>query len=102
MLTRKYISYIIYSVVLLAVFIVPNLFWLLADWYWFQEIGFSNIFTTILITKISLGLAVGILSFVFIYFNLWLAKRLFVSKALIVRLPGGAGGGAGIVKKVDF
>jgi len=102
MLTKKYISYIIYSVVLLAVFIVPNFFGLLADWYWFQEIGFSNIFTTILITKISLGLAVGILSFVFIYFNLWLAKRLVVSRPLIVRLPEGAGAETDIVRKLDL
>ena len=99
---KKLISYIVYSVVLLAVFIVPNFFGLLTDWYWFQEIGFSNIFITILITKIFLGLAVGILSFAVIYVNLWLAKRLVVSRPLIVRLPEGVGAQTDMARKLDL
>ena len=75
---------------------------LLTDWYWFQEIGFSNIFTTILITKIILGLSVGVLSFVIIYVNLWLAKRLVVSRPLIVRLPEGVGAQTDMVRKLDL
>mgnify|MGYP001601961543 CR=1 FL=1 len=63
MFSKHLTSYIISGVVLLAVFIVPSLFRLLTDWYWFQEIGFGNIFITILSAKIFLGLAVGILSF---------------------------------------
>ncbi|MEK6584271.1 MAG: UPF0182 family protein, partial [Nitrospirota bacterium] len=102
MLTKKLISYILYSVVLLAIFIVPNFLGLLTDWYWFQEIGFSNIFTTILITKIILGLSVGVLSFVIIYVNLWLAKRLVVSRPLIVRLPEGVGAQTDMVRKLDL
>jgi len=70
----------------LAVFITPSLFRLLTDWYWFQEIGFSNIFTTILGTKILLGLGIGILSTFIIYGNFWLAKQFISSKPLIVKL----------------
>ena len=102
MLSRKLISFIIYSVILLAFFIVPNFLGLLTDWYWFQEIGFSNIFSTILITKIILGVAVGILSFVIIYFNLWLAQRLVVSKPLVVRMPAGVGAQTDMVRKLDL
>jgi len=102
MLTKKLISYILYSIVLLAIFIVPNFLGLLTDWYWFQEIGFSNIFTTIFITKIILGLSVGVLSFVIIYVNLWLAKRLVVSRPLIVRLPEGVGAQTDMVRKLDL
>ena len=42
------------------------------------------------------------MSFVFIYFNLWLAKRLVVSRPLIVRLPEGAGAETDIVRKLDL
>ncbi|MCC6543515.1 MAG: UPF0182 family protein [Nitrospirae bacterium] len=102
MLSRKFISFIIYTVILLLFFIVPNFLGLLTDWYWFQEIGFSNIFSTILITKIYLGVAAGIISFVFIYFNLWLAQRLVVSRPLVVRMPSGVGTQTDIGRKLDL
>src|SRR3990172_70387 len=54
MLTKNIISTIIYSLALLTLFIAPNFLGLLTDWYWFQEIGFTTIFTTILISKIFL------------------------------------------------
>ena len=99
---RKLITYIIYIIVLLAIFIIPNFLGLLTDWYWFQEIGFTNIFTKILITKIFLGLSVGVLSFVVIYLNFWLAQRLVVSRPLIVRLPEGVGAQTDTMRKLDL
>lgn len=101
MTSKRLISYIIYSLVFLAVFIVPGFFRLLTDWYWFEEIGFSNIFTTILGAKIFLGLAVGIFSFFIIYGNLWLARRLVPSRPLVVRLREGVQGGAIQIKELD-
>lgn len=85
MRSNHLILYIGYGAALLAVFIAPVLFRLLTDWYWFQEIGFSNIFTTILGAKIFLGLTVGILSFVVIYGNFWLARKLVASRPAIWR-----------------
>lgn len=102
MLPKKLITYILYIVVLLVVFIVPNLLGLMTDWYWFQEIGFTNIFSKILITKIILGLSVGLLSFVIIYLNFWLAQRLVVSRPLIVRLPEGVGAQTDMMRKLDL
>ena len=87
MISKHSVSYIIYGLVFLAFFIVPGLFRLLTDWYWFEEIGFSNIFTTILGAKIFLGLVVGLFSFFIIYGNLLLARRFVQSKPLVVRLP---------------
>jgi len=80
MTKKRSISYIIYSLIAVAIFAVPGFFRLLTDWYWFQEIGFSNIFTTILGAKILLGVGVGIFSFFIIYGNFWLARRLVASK----------------------
>ncbi|MCH7759014.1 UPF0182 family protein [Patescibacteria group bacterium] len=92
MIKKHFISYIIYSLIALAFFTMPVLFRLLTDWYWFQEIGFQNIFTTIINAKILLGLSVGVLTFLIIYGNLWLAKRLVVSKPLFIRLRQGGSG----------
>lgn len=89
MIKKRFISYIIYSLVAAAIFIVPSFFRLLTDWYWFQEIGFFNIFTTIIGVKLLLGVGVGIFSFFVIYGNFWLAKRLVASKPLVVRLYKG-------------
>lgn len=89
MTKRRLISYIIYGSIFLAFFIVPGLLRLLTDWYWFGEIGFSNIFITIFGAKIFLGLGVGALTFFIIYGNLLLARRLVASKPLIIRLTKG-------------
>ncbi|MBU2595584.1 UPF0182 family protein, partial [Patescibacteria group bacterium] len=102
MLSKRLIYYIISGVVLLAVLIIPSFFRLLTDWYWFQEIGFSNIFTTILRAKIFLGLAVGILSFIIIYGNLWLARKLVASKPLIIPMQGVVGLGTDRAKELDL
>ncbi len=85
MISKRFISYVIYVVIFLAIFIAPGLFRLITDWYWFQEIGFENIFTTILGAKILLGLIVGILSFFIIYGNFWLAGKLVASNPIVVR-----------------
>ena len=82
-------SIIVYGVIALAILIMPGIFRLLTDWYWFQEIGFQNIFITILSTKILLGLGIGIFSFFVIYGNFWLANRLIISKPLVIRLREG-------------
>ena len=101
MISKHFVSYIIYGLILLAIFIIFGFFQLLTDWYWFKEIGFNNIFTTILGAKIFLGLAVGALSFFIIYGNLWLARRLVSSRPLVVRLREGVQGGTTQIKELD-
>ncbi|MCK4520919.1 UPF0182 family protein [Candidatus Parcubacteria bacterium] len=103
MISKHIISYIIYGLILLAIFIVPSIFRLMTDWYWFEEIGFSNIFTTILGTKIFLGLGIGILSFFIIYGNLWLVKRLVVSRPFVIHShQGGIQGGVGQIRELNL
>ncbi|MDI6820998.1 MAG: UPF0182 family protein [Patescibacteria group bacterium] len=102
MLSKRFISYVVYGAIVLAIFIVPSFFRLLADWYWFQEIGFDNIFTTILSTKIVLGLAVGIVSFIVIYGNLWLTRKLIASKPRVFELWEGVGTETDSARKSDL
>ena len=50
---------IILITIFVLLFVVPSLVGLLTDWLWFKEVGFENIFTTILSTKLLLGVGVG-------------------------------------------
>jgi uncharacterized membrane protein (UPF0182 family) len=46
------------------------------DWLWFGELGYQVVFWKELKSKLELGLAAGILFFLIVYSNLWLARRL--------------------------
>jgi len=108
MISKRIVYYIIYGLILLAIFKAPGIFRLLTDWFWFQEIGLENIFTTILGAKILLGLVVGVLSFSIIYGNLWLTGRSSALKPLIIRpredasLETGAHGSIDGVRELDL
>ncbi len=58
----------------------PTLARLLADWWWFQEIGYQVVFTRELIARASLGLAAGGVSALVIHMNLHLATRGLVGR----------------------
>ena len=101
MIQNRTFSYITYGLIILSILIVPRLFQLLTDWYWFVEIGFSSIFITILYSKILLGLGVGILTFFVIYGNLWLASRLVTPKPFTINVRGGEHGEIVKVKEIN-
>ncbi|MCH8748144.1 UPF0182 family protein [Patescibacteria group bacterium] len=107
MLSKRYIVYIVGGLVLLVVSALFGLFRQLTDWFWFKEIGFSSIFFTILGTQVLWGLAVGLVSFIMIYGNLWLAGKL-ATKPMTIRMSvaprlqrGELMGGGGEVKLVE-
>lgn len=72
--------------IIIFFFIFLSLVDLITDWFWFQEIGFENIFTTILGTKIILGLVVGLITFGLIYLNLKIASRFTKDKPIWITL----------------
>ena len=61
------------AVIVLLFFITPAVVNLVTDWYWFESIGFENIFTTILFTKLLIGIIAGLAVFSFIYLNFRIA-----------------------------
>ncbi|HEV7826573.1 MAG TPA: UPF0182 family protein [Mycobacteriales bacterium] len=64
-------------VVLLVLSLVgSSLVSLVADWYWFGEVGFRSVFTTVLWTRLGLFAGVGLLTGLFVAGNLVLAYRL--------------------------
>ena len=48
---------------------------LYTDWLWFDEVRFSNVFSTILWTKAVLSAAAGLLVFLVLYLNLLMTCR---------------------------
>ncbi len=83
---KKLIKYLIYGILLGLVFVLPLLVGLYTDWLWFGEVGFTKIFTTIIGTKLFLGLAAGFFAAVFMYTNLWVAGKFMKDKPVNVGL----------------
>lgn len=49
---------------------------LLTDWLWFSDLGYGKIFTTVVWTRVQIGLIFGLLFFAIIYGNLWYARKI--------------------------
>src|SRR4030066_1599990 len=85
-INKKFIKYIVYAVLLVLLFILPKLIGFFADWLWFGEVGYIQVFTTRLITQFLLGVSVATTAFFFIYTNLQIAVRATKDKAINVAL----------------
>jgi uncharacterized protein len=48
---------------------------LFTDWLWFQEVGFPGVFSTIMYTKVLLGLGTGLVALLVLYLNLLATRR---------------------------
>lgn len=77
---------------------------LYTDWLWFKDLGYNTIFSTIILTRIKVGLIFGFLFFLIVYGNLWYARRIApppspmgIEQQLIERLGRLARRGIGIV-----
>lgn len=72
--------------IVLGLFILwPGFAGLYTDWLWFSEIGYQNVFSTLLLTKLSLGILAGLVTALLIWLNFRLALRLSAAFASIVR-----------------
>ncbi|OGQ25194.1 MAG: hypothetical protein A3C54_05950 [Deltaproteobacteria bacterium RIFCSPHIGHO2_02_FULL_60_17] len=63
-----------FAVLILIIFFGQTIS-LYTDWLWFQEVGYTKIFTTSLTFKLALALVFGGLFFLLVYFNVKLAAR---------------------------
>src|SRR3989344_4035864 len=82
MIIKKFLKYIVYAVTLVLVFILPKLIGFFTDWLWFGEVGYTQVFTTRLVTQLLIGASVAIFAFFFIYVNLQIAVRGTKDKAI--------------------
>ncbi len=75
---------IVIALVIIAGPIIVNL---TADWLWFDSLGLTEIFSTILLTRLAVGLGIGLVTFGVLYLNAYLAYR-FTRDEPIVLKPG--------------
>lgn len=63
-------------IAILLFVLLPGMASFYSDWLWFKEVGFENVFLTVLRMKFILGLIGGLLAALFLWLNLKLAIRL--------------------------
>ena len=79
-----------------AAIVLLSLFWrgieMLTDWWWFQEVGYENVFWVTFLTQMKVAALFGLAFFVIFYANLFLANRLssrgyWVDKDELIHTP---------------
>jgi len=87
MLTKKYPFWlmVVGSFVLLSFF--TTIVALIIDWWWFREVGYTEIFSTLLIARIGLGVTVFLIVFLFLYGNLRFVVK--IDQDLHLNIPPG-------------
>ena len=82
-----------------AAIVLLSLFWrgieMLTDWWWFQEVGYENVFWITFLTQMKVAALFGLAFFVIFYGNLFLANRLssrgyWVDKDDLIHTPPGS------------
>jgi uncharacterized membrane protein (UPF0182 family) len=72
---RNRILLILGGILLVALIAGSRLLGTYVDWLWYGEVGYRQVFTTQLVTRLGLGLAVAVFIFAVLLLNLWLAYR---------------------------
>jgi len=73
MKTRKFSLWIVGIIVFLSFSLFSTVVAFVADWWWFSEVGYTDVFITSLVSKLLLGLAVSIFATLFFLVNLLVA-----------------------------
>ena len=82
----RFLKLFSYVIIIGLIYALPKLVGVYTDLLWFEELGFTEVFTTILGTKIFLGLTAGLLATFFIYINLRLAAHFTKGKPVNIGL----------------
>ena len=67
---------IVAAVALVAIVIWPAWASFYTNWLWFQDLGYQTVFSTMLVTKVALGLTAGLIAAAVLWLNFKLALRL--------------------------
>lgn len=69
------ISHIFAAIIILLIFLVAPLIGVYADLLWFSSIDFSGVFLTIFTTKLVLGIAAALITFIVLYLAVRLSRK---------------------------
>ena len=84
MTTTKYLTHLSFIGLFFVFILFSTIVAFVTDWWWFSEVGYTQIFIKSLVTKIVLFLAVGIFTAVFLLTNFSLAIRSKISWTAIL------------------
>src|SRR5437660_175704 len=87
---RRRLGLVVLVVLFALLLLLSNLVPLVAEWLWFQALGYERVFTTRLVAEALLGVGIGGLVFAFLYVNLRIAQRGLVPNPLVVQFSAGA------------
>src|SRR2546421_3302274 len=87
---RRRLGLVVLVVLFALLLLFSNLVPLVAEWLWFQALGYERVFTTRLVAEALLGVGVGGLASAFLYLNLRIAQRGLVPNPLVVQFSAGA------------
>src|SRR5256714_15479117 len=87
---RRRLGLVMLVVLFALLLLLSNLVPLVAEWLWFQALGYERVFTTRLVAEALLGVAVGGPVFAVLYFNLRGAQRGLVPDPLGLQVSAGA------------
>ena len=82
--------------IFIAAMVLLTLLWrgieLITDWFWFQEMGYQNVFSITFLTQMKVGAIFGLAFFIIFYLNLFLASRFssrgyWVDKSDLIHIP---------------
>lgn len=76
----NFVKYILISIAIIFFLSISKVISLYTDYLWFSSLDFSNIFTTILTSKLLLFFGMALFFFIFAVVNMWIASRLQRSK----------------------
>ena len=83
---------LIFIIALLLLMLLWRGIEMITDWYWFQEVGYKNVFLVTFLTQMKVGALFGVAFFAIFYLNLFLASRFssrgyWVDKDALIHIP---------------
>ncbi len=79
----RWLVYLVIAILLLI--LLPGMINYFTEWLWFDQMGYTNVFTTTLRTKILAGLIPGVIAMIIIWLNFKLALKLSSAYSKLVR-----------------
>ena len=83
---RRRLRWLLLLPIVLLLFILwPGFASFYSEWLWFRDLGYEKVFSTLLLTKLALGVTAGLAAAVLIWLNFKLTLRLSAGYSSIVR-----------------
>src|SRR6059036_1472003 len=87
---RRRLGLVVLVVLFALLLLLSNLVPLVAEWLWFQDLGYERVFMTRRVAESLLGVGIGVLVFSLLYLNLLIAQRVRFPNPLVFQFSARA------------